>query len=249
MAKRKRQIEDGVEIDTEAWMLTFSDLLMLLLTFFVLLFTMSSMDNNALKDVLTSLRGSAGVLEFSGLRAVSDLATFVRNYQDSTNIVVVDQSQLMEMLLPSTTRTKEKIQDSVKDLTQFININDDVRGIVVSFQDAILFNSGEAILKKKAYALLDTVARAIESCPHDVLIMGHTDNIPVQSELYDSNWELSAHRGLSVLEYLLKVKKLPPKRFSVGGYGPSRPLHPNDTPENRASNRRVEIIFRHLGEG
>jgi len=249
MAKRKRQTDEGPQIDTEAWMLTFSDLLMLLLTFFVLLFTMSSMDNNALKDILTSLRGSAGVLEFSGLRAVSDLGTFIRNYQDSTNLVVVDQNQLTDMLLPSTKKTKEKIQASMESLTALANITDDARGIVVSFQDAILFDQGEATLKKEGFALLDTIAHAVENCPHDVLIMGHTDNIPVQSELYESNWELSAHRGLSVLDYLLKVKKLPPKRFSVGGYGPSRPMNPNDTPKNRALNRRVEIIFRHLREG
>jgi chemotaxis protein MotB len=69
--------------------------------------------------------------------------------------------------------------------------------------------------------------------------------MPVHSELYESQWELSAYRGLSVLEYFLKEKGLSPSRFSVGGYGPSRPLYPNDTPKDRALNRRVEIIFKH----
>jgi chemotaxis protein MotB len=79
--------------------------------------------------------------------------------------------------------------------------------------------------------------------------MGHTDDVPIKNARYDSNWELSAARGLSVLDFFIKDKNLPPSRFTVGGYGPSRPLISNNTPKNRAINRRVEIIFKHIGEG
>jgi chemotaxis protein MotB len=79
--------------------------------------------------------------------------------------------------------------------------------------------------------------------------MGHTDNIPIKSKIYKSNWELSAYRGLSVLDYFLKEKGLSPSRFYVGGYGAFRPIYPNDTAKRRALNRRVEIIFKHIKEG
>jgi len=76
--------------------------------------------------------------------------------------------------------------------------------------------------------------------------MGHTDNIPIKSKLYKSNWELSAYRGLSVFDYFLKEKELSPSRFYVGGCGSFRPIYPNDTPKNRSLNRRVEIVFKHI---
>jgi len=79
--------------------------------------------------------------------------------------------------------------------------------------------------------------------------MGHTDNVPISSPKYASNWELSVYRGLYVLAYFIDEKKIPPERFSVGGYGDSRPFNPNTTARNRASNRRVEIIFRPIREG
>ena len=144
-------------------------------------------------------------------------------------------------------RSKNSEQDDkIKNLYKMLGIADDERGIVLSFQGDILFAPGGAALKEEVLPFLDSIAETIESCPNEILIMGHTDNIPIRSRLYGSNWELSLYRGLSVLEYFLREKGLSPPRFSVGGYGASRPLHPNDTPEKRAINRRVEIIFKHL---
>ena len=94
--------------------------------------------------------------------------------------------------------------------------------------------------------MLDQIAVAIDDTTNDICIAGHTDNLPIHSERYPSNWELSAYRGLTVLNYFLEENGLPPSRFSVGGYGASRPLKPNSSKENSAINRRVEIIFKHL---
>lgn len=228
-----------------AWMITFADLVMLLLTFFVLLLTMSSMDKKKLKGMFSHFMGATGVLELSGHMKINNLADFIKIHQDIKNSIVIDSDLLKDLFIPLK-GSEEKLEEITKDLIDLIDIKDDERGIVISFQEDILFDPGEAKLKKYVFPFLDSIANAITSYPNDILIMGHTDSIPFQNKLYRSNWELSLYRGLSVLEYFLKEKKLSSDRIFVGGYGPSRPLYPNDTPKNRALNRRVEIIFKHL---
>ena len=244
MDKRKKNIMQGDTVDPNAWMITFSDLVMLLLTFFVMLLTMSSMDTKLLKDIRSSLDSAAGLLEYSGLRAVTSLGKFIQEYQASSDLFVIDHDRLEKMI--PLTGLDNIMSEKIKDLNEIMDITDDERGIVVSLQENILFDPGEAKIKKDFFHVLDSIFTAIDSCPNDILIMGHTDNIPTHSTLYESNWELSSYRALSILEYFLKEKGLQPSRLSVGGYGPVRPLYPNDTPKNRALNRRVEIIIRHL---
>ena len=157
---------------------------------------------------------------------------------------MIDQDLLKKLLIPLI--KVDKMEDLTKNAFEFIDLVDDQRGIVLSFQEGLLFEPGEVTIKKTALPVLEAVAEAIEFSPNDILIMGHTDNIPFRSKRYASNWELSVYRGLSVFEYFLNKRGLTPGRFSVGGYGPSSPRRPNDTPKNRASNRRVEIIFKHL---
>lgn len=239
MVKRREDIAEGQAVDSSAWMVTFSDLIMLLLTFFVLLLSMSSMDQRKLKEIILHVKEAAGLLEFSGSRGITDLATFIKRHRkEKETYFMIDRDLLRYLFMPS--------MESDRKMEEIIHIIDDERGIVISFQEDIMFDPGEATLKKEAFPVLDTIARAIGSSPNNILIMGHTDNVPVQGKLYESKWELSSYRGLSVLEYFLKEKGLSPSRFSVGGYGPSRPLYPNDTPENRALNRRIEIIFKNL---
>jgi chemotaxis protein MotB len=245
MNRRKNHGADGEHMDPSRWMVTFSDLVMLLLTFFVMLITMSSMDQKKLKEIFVYLKDAVGELELAGTRGITDLADFVKEFNETETPYVIDERLLRDLFMPLA-KPGENLEQILKDLTELIDIIDDERGIVISVQENILFDSGEARIKHEAFPVLDSLAKAIDSCPNDILIMGHTDNIPIHSGLFLSNWELSGYRGLSVLEYFLKQKGLSPSRFSVGGYGPSRPLHPNDTPKNRALNRRVEIIFKHV---
>jgi chemotaxis protein MotB len=142
-----------------------------------------------------------------------------------------------------------EIKNMLKNINRKIDLSDDNRGVVLAFNENILFEAGKVSIKKEIFPILDEIADAIYECPNDILIMGHTDNIPVKSKIYKSNWELSAYRGLSVLDYFLKEKGLSPSRFYVGGYGAFRPIYPNDTAKRRALNRRVEIIFKHIKEG
>jgi chemotaxis protein MotB len=231
--------------DPNSWMVTFSDLIMLLLTFFVLLLTMSSMDTKQLKAMFTHFKESTGILEFSGAQQISGLANFVERYNTPDNILVLDNNLIKNIFLPGE-KEDETMGDDLDKLSRLISISDDERGLILSFEDHLLFDSGQVTLRKEVFPFLDSIADAIESCSNEILIMGHTDDIPVRSFQFPSNFELSLHRGLSVLEYLTQVKGVPPERFSVGGYGSSRPKAANDGPKKRALNRRVEIIFRHI---
>lgn len=234
--------EDG-KLDPNAWMLTFADLTMLLLTFFVLLLTMSSMDTKKLRNIMTHFRASTGVLEFSGPGKVYSLGNFINQYNDTESLLVVDQKHFLAKI-----KLVTNIKKKLTDINNQITLSEDERGIALAFHGNILFPPGKATLRKEVYPVLDSIADAIKACPNDILIMGQTDNIPVTSKIYPSNWELSAYRGLSVLNYFVNKKGLSPSRFSVGGSGSSRPLYPNTTSKNRAMNRRVEIIFKHIKE-
>ncbi len=229
-----------------AWMITFSDLIMLLLTFFVMILTMSSMDKKKLQEAFIKIGGeAAGILELTSSRSVANLNKFMKKHRETDSMLVIDHNIITDLLIP-TDDSENNLEEAVGNLEKLIDIIDDERGIVISFQDNILFYPGSAKLRKEAFPVLDSITTAIIGCLNDIVIMGHTDNTPTNATKYKSNWELSSNRGLAVLEYFLKVKELPPYRFSVGGYGAARPKHPNNTPENRALNRRVEIIFKYI---
>jgi len=248
MTDRKKEMIGAAKGVNHTWLVTFSDLVMLLLTFFVLLLSMSSMDAKKLKSMFAHFSGASGALEFSGMQGIHDLTGFIKTYRDTEGLLVIDPTLLNELLLPSMDSKKE-VEKKLKKFQDAIKIMDDNRGIVLSIQEDLIFDPGESKIKNEVRPILEAISKAINASANDILIMGHTDNIPIKNERYDSNWELSASRGLSVLDYFLRERDLPPSRFKVGGYGASRPLFPNNTAKNRAKNRRVEIIFKHIGEG
>jgi len=247
MSGREKNSAEEESGNTSAWMVTFSDLVMLLLTFFVLLLTMSSMDQKALKELISHLQDSTGVLEFSGLGEVANLASFVKNYNTSDSKIVISHEKLVELCLP-TLEAAKKMQKNTENIGDLIKISDDERGISLSFHENIFFQSGMTTIKKENYAFLDTIADAINDCPNNILIMGHTDSTPVKKGDYQSNLDLSAYRGMAVLDYFISKKQLDPERLAVGGYGPFRPLNSNEHQVGKSTNRRVEIIFKPLRE-
>ncbi len=233
--------------NTGAWMVTFSDLIMLLLTFFVLLLTMSSLDQKALKELISHLQDSTGVLEFSGLGEVKSMTNLIERYNTSSSKIVISHSKLKELCGLNMIKIAD-IESKLKDIEDLIDITDDERGISFSFHENIFFKPGTTRIDESNKSVLDTISNAITNNSNKILIMGHADRTPVKRGRFASNWELSVHRGLAVLNYFLQNGKLEPARFSVGGYGHSRPLAAKDTENSRFVNRRVEIIFQPLEE-
>jgi chemotaxis protein MotB len=116
-------------------------------------------------------------------------------------------------------------------------------GLVLQVSDSALFDRGVAEISPKAFPFLNTIADIISKSTHNVRVEGHTDNLPIHTAKSPSNWDLSTTRAVNVLRYLINKEKCSPKRLSAAGFGEFQPIFPNDTPEHRARNRRVEFVF------
>lgn len=250
MGKSKKRADESPAVNPDAWMVTFSDLVCLMLTFFVMLLTMSSINKKALKETFSYLQSSHGAFEYSGSGRNKAFSNLIKKYSEKRDKIAISREQF-DNLRKSFGDSDEAVgnaKSAVKNISRLIDFKEDERGLVFSFQENIFFDSGKTEIRKENYEFLDSIAIAIASCSNDILIMGHTDDVPPQSGGDESNGELSADRGLVVLDYFIRNMQLPPSRFYVGGYGSYRPLFPNDSQEHRTLNRRVEIIFRYKEE-
>ena len=139
----------------------------------------------------------------------------------------------------------EQVQDIINEsgLTESIKIREEDTGIVLQLSESILFDTGRADLKPESTKVLDIISKLIPSIQNDIMVQGHTDNVPINSSTYKSNWELSTQRAVCVVKYFIENKGLDPTRFSATGYGEYKPLVDNTTAENRAINRRVDILI------
>lgn len=246
MGKSKKRADENPAINPDAWMVTFSDLICLMLTFFVMLLTMSSMDQKTLKDTFRYIQSSQREVEYNGYGKNEAFLDFIKKYSKKRDKITISREQFddLRQSFGDSDEAVENAKNAVKNISKLIDLKEDERGLVLSFQENIFFEPGKTEIRKENHAFLDSIATVIASCSNDILIMGHTDDVPLKSGRYGSNWELSADRGLVALDYFITNKQLPPSRFYVGGYGSYRPLFPNESPENRSLNRRVEIIFR-----
>lgn len=264
MRKRNNR-NSGTQLDTTAWMVTFGDLLMLLLTFFVLLLSMSSMDVKVLKNMFSVFGAARGPMEFSELERMEGLPDHMFKDSIGGTMELSDAQKLkvmrdrIDMILAKkkgiqvTSRKMVEeffaLGDEVDDemleaLETIMDISEDERGVMITFRESVLFNPEEAEIKPTMFPILDSIAKILDAVSNEVLIMGHTDNVPIHNERYGSNWELSLYRALNVHRYFVEEKSLSPERFTVGGYGDLRPRFPNNTREGRERNRRVEIILK-----
>ena len=227
------------------WLTTFNDLVTLLMVFFVLLFTMSTIDTKKMQDFQYALQSGLGILEEGKKVAIS-----VKKNQP-----VDDMSHIMtqaegERNKQGSSPLPDKLIDQIRQLMEDdldIEVTSTPQGTRLSFEDQVLFDFGRAVINPAGFGFLDRIADALNHIPYAVRVEGHTDNVPIQTRRFPSNWELSVARAVNVVKYFAEVSNIDPKRLSAVGYGESRPVAANDTPHNRAKNRRVEIFL--LTEG
>lgn len=203
-------------------MTTFGDSMSLLLTFFVLLVSTISLDKAKMEAMLGSLKGSLGIMEKTKQSLVPP-----------PPVVMNPRESMMEEL-------HEFI--SSRGLSSHVEIETLLQGIRINMRSPVLFDLGKAELKTQIMPLLDKIAALLKDIPNEIDIEGHTDNLPIHTSRFPSNWELSTARAISVGKYLIELGILP-FRIGIAGYADSRPLYPNDTPQHRALNRRVEILI------
>lgn len=237
---RKKIGADEEEVDSGGWMVTFSDLSTLLLTFFVLLLSMSSMDDRTLKSMFTNFTSACGILYFKELGEVYKPKEVLIDglYERLKNSVVV--KSVDDPATKFTTDTEEKVFEEVGGLT----IEEMNRGFKLVFGHKLLFEPGEAVIKEDMKPVLEKVGTFMKNSAYQVYIDGHTDNIPINTKEFPSNLDLSLARSYNLLNYLVEVEQVPSIAMSIAGYGALRPVVSNDTPIGRAQNRRVEIIFK-----
>lgn len=222
------------------WMVTFSDLMTLLLCFFVFLFTFSNVDMVKFKAMSDSFRRSS-ILE-GGISILSNNPPLHANtnvngdYQGGIDYKPRQLDSLYEAIM-------QYLEDNK--LEAVISAARDEFGVSLEIRDRVLFDSGSAEIKDEGIPFLEKVGQLIQSLPNPIEIEGHTDNQPIITSQYPSNWELSTARSAQVARYFISEFQVNPQQVSVSGYGEYRPVLNNDTAENRAINRRVVI---HIGE-
>lgn len=236
MAKKKKKLEEG------NWLDTYADTVTLLLTFFVLLYSMSSVDAEKLKQVSEALN-----TVMTGKTADSIMQ--YDTYDGSVPLIGKEsktEGQLEADMEGEShfTRTYEDLQEFIdkNNLSELVSIQEDARGVVIQLKDSILFEKAKADIKPEAIVVLDSISTLIAAMPNQIIVEGHTDNDPISTYEYQSNWELSAARASRVLRYFVEEKGQLPSRFSVSSYGDTKPNFANTTEESKAQNRRVNIL-------
>jgi chemotaxis protein MotB len=237
---KKKSSDAASQPNPLGWMVTFSDLVTLLLTFFVLLISMSSMDAKAIQQSFGMFSGATGPLDFSGEGRLADLVSIIEKMETVPSSILVDQQAIKDAIFQFDDVDFQKLMEMVdKD----INILRDERGLVIQMADYILFSEGGSQLRPEFLPILSKLSDFLRMTRQSISVEGHTDSSALEGGNDLWAWELSLERALAVTRYLTQDEGLMPERFRAGGFGPSQPIVPNDTPKNRAKNRRIEIIL------
>ena len=221
--------------NNERWLLTYSDLITLLMVFFVMMYATANTD----------------VKKFSQLAASMQKAFNVGVLQGQVDNAVIDQGG--PDISPTTLgvsdsefyRISQQMFDFAKleGLTDNIEVTRSDEGVIIRLSDRAIFASGRAELGFQAKKTLNQVAAILRQYSNQVRVEGHTDDVPTNNPDYPTNWDLSSARAISVVKFFIDEGHIDPTRLSAAGYGEFRPVVPNDSPENRAKNRRCDILI------
>jgi chemotaxis protein MotB len=214
----------------DRWLLSYADLVTLLLALFTVLYAASSVDAGKLAPIENSLREAfdspaAGESIVPGGAIVPPIA------------IVSGRTPKDDLELRLAQELAEALQSQRVELTR------DERGLVVSLPEEAAFPIGRSDVSNEAQAVIAKIAAAVRTTGNRLRIEGHTDDVPIKTARYDSNWELSTARASAVVAYLVHEGGLDPSRLSAAGYGEFHPRVANDTPENRARNRRIDVVI------
>ena len=257
-SRKKKKHSEGAG---EAWLLPYSDLMTLLLAVFIVLFAVSKVDQVKATEMSKSfqktmmVQGGSGVLPGEGTslnpmpqtqqgngvlpynfgESGTDNATDTTTGTGGTG--TANDQQLKQL--------QERINQEIADDKESDSVTTavDSRGVVVTFNNVLLFDSGKADIKTDNTAFLLKVAKLINSVDNYVRVEGNTDNVPIQNSIYPSNWELSTARATSVVRFMVDKGNVAPERLSAVGYGEYRPVADNKTEIGRNKNRRIEIVI------
>ncbi len=234
MARKKKSGVGGAA--EGGWLVTFSDLITLLLTFFVLLLTMTTMDTVIISRISAYVSSPHDDAALAAGKMPTRLIELIELLRDPDN-VFNKQERIKDLLFPDEVLPPDLPRET---LENNLKILANPEGVVIVLTDGLLFTEGSAALNHRGIRLLDELVPVILGINTDVNISGHTDSTPAQGM---SNDDLSVFRALAVLDRFLH-SGIKSNRFSISGYGADRPISTNETIEGRAQNRRVEILLK-----
>ncbi|MBB6671440.1 OmpA/MotB family protein [Cohnella nanjingensis] len=249
MRRSRNKRKSGAHDNSERWLITYADLITLLMIFFVILYAMSQVDVKKYDTLAQSLQ-----LQFRQADSVIELGTGVNGGIDAAKYRTPSPSAepTPERAEVKIQAHEQQLQDLLKVIRAYVKDNrletqvfvaDTPKGIAIRLSDRFLFDLGKADLKSDALPVLAKLSSLFGNLRNTISIQGHTDNLPLQDgAVYKDNWGLSAGRALSVLRYFVDVEKLDEGVFEIAGYADTQPIAPNDTEANRQKNRRVEIL-------
>jgi chemotaxis protein MotB len=258
MALKKRG--GGGSDDAGNWLTTYGDLVTNLLCFFILLFSMATIDNQKYEELANSLRstfqGQGNGSELRGNMGKSILTINFVNPDDTGEKQVDNQKYIEtaeEIILDDTESIKkEKLQrarDQMKSgiidlgLSELVEVLDEKDYLLVRLNAQVLFNSGSAEIMEEGRKTLDVLGKSLASLDNEIMVIGHTDTVPINTPLFPSNWELSTKRATNVVLYMVETIGIKPERLTPAGNGEFRPIGDNRTVEGRQKNRRIELMI------
>lgn len=241
--RRKRRKKDSGKID-ESWLLPYADLMTLLLALFIVLFASSSIDAEKLEEMSAVFNeifdGGKGIMDHSAPSSAPIPKEYISD-REEINSYIEDQKSLEGIR----NRVDEYI--AVHELENQFETTMTEEGLLVTIRDSILFNPGSAAIKEEYLPLAAELAELLVfDPPRQIVIAGHTDNVPMNSAEFSSNWDLSVMRAVNLLKLIMKNEHVDPLLFSAKGYGEFQPIGDNDTAEGRSKNRRVEVLIKPL---
>lgn len=242
MARKKHHAEE--KENHERWLITYADLITLLMIFFVVMYAISTVNAQKLQAMAESLSAvlagkSDAILDTRGPSIVEGKSGQQLRPRTSGAGGQADMEQVKRQII------KYIQSQGVKDpgFARSIIITEQERGLVISIKDTLLFPKGSAELTPRSQEIIYEVGKSLTQIPNYIRVEGHTDNLPIHTAQFPSNWELSVIRATNVARALIERVGIPPERLSATGYGEYRPLVPNDSEYNRSMNRRVDIVI------
>jgi chemotaxis protein MotB len=219
------------------WLVSYADFVTLMFGFFLILWASANQDPVKFSELALAFRRAFNTGAMVGMQGTGE--------------IVGRGGRMGEVMISPILRISETAGEIAEQmgLTDEVSVGMRRDGLVITLSGSLLFESGRSDLRPESAEILSRLANLLEPTQGKIRIEGHTDNIPIATPEIPSNWELSSYRAAAVLRYLTETVGLPAERFEAAGFAEHRPLYPNDTRENRAKNRRVEIILVAAGTG
>ena len=231
MAREKKHAEHA---NQERWIVSYADFMTLLFAFFVVMFATANADRNKVKMVSEAIR--AALNQPTPPPPLGSVKPQAAALPDPSKM-----AQAMAELLPTMKLLEKELSAEIQNGT--VEVHMTPRGLTVSFKQAAFFDSGSDAVKDSAVPTIGKVGRTLLKVANPVRLEGHTDNVPIATERFRNNWELSSSRAIAVLNVLTTDFQVPRSRLAVGGYAEVAPVATNDTEEGRARNRRVDVVI------